>query len=143
MCAVSALNPMKFRGFGPSDPLLLDRLCSDKEKKRTHMKYLDDSGVNRCPSSDLDMPLHLRSHELNDIVTPFMGLNQLYKLSADAVSQEIGMSAQVYGSLRLKNILKSQETMKSYQGPLLLSQQRLKNKKKRSRDSADKEWKNY
>ena len=33
MCAVSALNPQRFRGFGPSDPALLQELMNSRLKK--------------------------------------------------------------------------------------------------------------
>ena len=157
MCAVSALHPQRFRGFGPSSPQLLDQLCADKERTRFNIKQPQPTAaganavqVTAAQSGDtwdrncrnvIHMPLYLHSHEKTGNIDCFADLDRLYELSADTVAPEIGMSAQVYGSSRLKNILKTQKEMNSYQqGPMMLSQ-RFKNKRKRVSGLADDdEW---
>jgi hypothetical protein len=118
MCAVIALNPQKFRGFGPSDPKLLDQLSGAKFASRLHKK----EGISKEELPNfIDTPLHNMSS--------FSELDRLYSLSANAVYQEFAMSAQIYGLSRLRNILGAQKLQdKEYQGPLMLSQRHKKQK---------------
>lgn len=126
MCAVSALNPQRFRGFGPCDPHLLDLL------KQQQLQQHEEGGCESSsiiPPNFIDTPLHS--------LTSFSEIDSLYLLSAEAVRQEVDMSAQIYGSSRLRCILKTQQVqMQEYQGPLILSQRGLKaNSSKRKLES--------
>jgi hypothetical protein len=131
MCAVSALNPKRFRGFGPSDPGLLDQLWRTRFLAKGSV-----AGRGRsCEGCDdntgfADSPF--------PSISSFGKLDSLYLVSADTVVPETGMSAQMYGSSRLHTILKTQKMMKKYQGPLILSQ-RLKKKRKVFHEE-DEDW---
>jgi hypothetical protein len=133
MCAVSALNPQRFRGFGPSDPLLLDQLIVFKSCTRFQMQPSTEEDetvhtVGNNSSSVADFPLYSGN------LAPFTGLDRLYELSADSVLQETGMSAQVYGLSRLRSILKIEHNGK-HQGPLMLSKRYKNISGKRKRGS--------
>lgn len=120
MCATSALNPRRFRGYGPADPSLLDQLFV--RKNWTQSCFNDDANNNEHPPSFVDFPLCSTS--------AFSDLERLYKLSSLSVSQEFSMSAQIYGSSRLQDILKTQENMRQYQGPQLLGRRHNLRKRK-------------
>lgn len=148
MCAVSALNPQRFRGFGPSCPQLLDKLCADKSKMRfktmkhphsptacagakTALTTVAHSSGDRRDTrhvspgvgvTETPLYLHTSQESMGSIsLSSFSGLNRLYKLSADAVAPQVCMSAQIYGLSRLQTILKTQ-----------MPSQRLKKKRKRT-----------
>ena len=125
MCAVYALSPKRFRGFGPSEPSLLDDLHSMKGLTRVNMNRQDDNLLENTPTF-IDSPLHGLSS--------FSHLNNLYQLSAESVSHEMNMSAQIYGISRLQCIVKTQQNMQKFLGPLLISKGPHKRKRKRSSD---------
>lgn len=92
MCAIAALKPRRFRGYGPSDPLLLVQLQGE-----TH-------ATGTTTPSFMDAPLHTLSS--------FRVLNGLYGLSADCAAQETDMSAQMYGTSRVQDILRTTKKRK-------------------------------
>jgi hypothetical protein len=130
MCAVSALNPQRFRGFGPSDPVIIDQIFSLKNV--THSKVssrpLADTSGDGDSSNELSCVVGDASTACD--ISSFSELGGKYKLTADSVCQDAAMSAQVYGYSRLEDILKTEKSLKKYQCPLILSQ-RLKQKKRK------------
>lgn len=123
MCAVSALNLQRFRGFGPSDPQVLDMLSASKLSTR-----LNEGDAENIQPRELSIFINTPLHSMS----AFSRLDCLYALSTQAVSQEVNMSSQLYGLSRLRNILKTQKVQNSkYQGPLILSQRLQKTQKRK------------
>lgn len=138
MCAISGLNPQRFRGFGPSDPRLYTYLQESRFRTRQNKHQSDETIVTASrelaakygSESYLNAPCRSISDPL------FASLQKYYDTTATSVRHEVSMSAQMAGRIRLAEILNTQRERKRYSGP---SQQGGKQRKRKKRGDED-EW---
>lgn len=132
MCAISALSPQRFRGFGPGEP---DKVYSVLIATRNDtLLSVASHGIKPVPSPDsseypvlakgealsfaasvvnevaADKSKDLYGHPsfLGERIPPlaqFSGLKSLYTAKADYTKAEINIPAALYGADRLKAIL--------------------------------------
>lgn len=111
MCAISALNPQRFRGYGPSDPRLYQSLL----ESRFYTRFRHSTTT---PASDVTNILTEHHTELQELygsptylnvniplIKDMNSLDEYYRLSAASVQHEINMSSSRYGQCRLKELL--------------------------------------
>ena len=144
MCAISALSPQRFRGFGPGDPdkvytVLLatrhDTLMSVAshglralpfDNLSTEIKDGSTFNYSRSKSNEVSVDkskdVYGNPYFLNESVFPlskFDGLNALYSSTISYVKCEISMPASVYGASRLRALTaeKRSEKRNRYREP--------------------------
>ena len=99
MCAVSALNPQKFRGFGPSDPKILEDLITYRYATQKGM-FAGAKKLGVDPSSSSSFlavnlpPLECYSH-----------VKEFYDAKGNSVRGEVHVPPQIYGLHRLQTLL--------------------------------------
>ena len=105
MCAVSALNPQRFRGFGPSDPQILEDLITyryaTQEGLLAGAKVL---GVDPSSSSSflaVDLPP----------LETFSYLKDFYDAKGNSVRGEVHAPPQTYGLHRLQTLLQEKNML--------------------------------
>ena len=156
MCAVSALSPQRFRGYGPGDP---DKAYTVLLATRHDtLMGVASNGIRPIPSAisetlkgeilnysssaanetvvDKEKDTHGSPSFLNERIPPlaqFSGLRTLYNARADYVKAEVNIPASLYGADRLKTLLaekrSSNRTKNRYLEPAGI--RHAKNKKKR------------
>ena len=122
MCAISGLNPQRFRGFGPSDPRLYTFLQESRFLTR-HNKHMSAETIMNN-SQDLikrfGSETYLNAPVRNVDDTHFTAMRQYYDATALSVYHEVHMSAQIEGRTRLADILDTQKKSKRYSGPSIM-----------------------
>lgn len=129
MCAVSALNVQRFRGFGPSEPKLYELLKKIQHSTATSHD-LTKGVAKRTASGQYGSSSYINSeiHALKD----FNMLNDYYSATASVVESEYNPSPQIYGQIRLQELLTSKkETTRSYHH--LKSESKTKSRKMKKR----------
>jgi hypothetical protein len=110
MCAISALNPQRFRGYGPSDPRLYQALSAMRFDTRTRRVSSDVvNGILGESQQELQRQFGPSTY-LNVPLVPMKDLSSLeeyYNMSALSVQHEVSMSSNRYGQARLKELLLS------------------------------------
>ena len=99
MCAVSALNPQRFRGFGPSDPQILDDLMK--------YRYATQKGVS-AGAKKLGVDPSSSSSFLAVTLPPlenYKHIREFYEAKGDSVRGEVHVPPRIYGLHRLKSLL--------------------------------------
>ena len=144
MCAISGLNPQRFRGYGPSDPRLYSFLQESRFATR-HNKHLSAEAVLNG-AQDLvkrfgsETYLNAPVRSIDD-TRAFAAMKAYYEASASSVYHEVHMSAQIQGRTRLAEILNTQKRSKRYSGPSIMGggggKRRRRNKKKQGDED---EW---
>jgi hypothetical protein len=157
MCAISALNPQRFRGFGPSDPRLYQSLL----ETRFHTKYRHSSSPpphSETPADGLALSTH--QSELQALYGPSTYLNvslpslkamssleEYYQMSSASVQHEINMSSIRYGQSRIKELLVNKGFKVKGKYKRMISNQAVVIKRRRgssrrkARSDDDEEWK--
>jgi hypothetical protein len=137
MCAISGLNPQRFRGFGPSDPRLYAFLQESRFRTRLNKNQSQESIL--AASQDMiakygsESYLNAPCRAITDSL--FTSLQKYYDTTAMSVRHEVNMSAQMEGRVRLADILNTQRQSKHYIGPT----QQGGSRKRRKRKDED-EW---
>ena len=103
MCAISALNPQRFRGYGPSEPKILNLLLQTRYAIRT----------NRLASTPLAgvssvFPPNVFGENILPVKS-FDHIHQYYHTQANIINQEVYHLANQYGDIRLVELLKERE----------------------------------
>lgn len=151
MCAISALNPQRFRGFGPSDPRLYQSLM----ESRFYTRFRHST----TPTSDVTTILTGHHSELQELygsptylnvnypsIKDMNTLDEYYRLSAASVQHEINMSSTRYGQSRLKELLVNKGFKVKGKYKRMISNQavvikrRRGNSKKKVEKEDDEEW---
>lgn len=129
MCAISALNPQRFRGFGPADPRLYSTLASIRYSTRRG----DVTPSAPAIASYLDVPVP-SSTAVNDAI------QQLSEARASSVLSESNLAPLSYGKRRLDELLAtSRFTNNRYRGLQPERKQRIRKRKSDEEDDVD--WK--
>ena len=130
MCAISALSPQRFRGYGPGDP---DKVYSVLIATRNDtLMSVASQGIRPVPSVSKEEVtvkgelLNYAANVVNQTVTEkskdtfghpsflnervpslhqFSGIRSLYNASADYAKAEANLPAALYGASRLKLLL--------------------------------------
>jgi hypothetical protein len=115
MCAISALNPQRFRGFGPSDP----RLYRSLHESRFYTRFRHSTPSTETTTATSEVT-NLSSHQqelqdlygsstyLNVSLPSLKGMSSLddyYQMSSASVQHEINMSSTRYAQSRVKELL--------------------------------------
>jgi hypothetical protein len=152
MCAISALNPQRFRGFGPSDP----RLYRSLQESRFYTKFRHSS-----PESSETSSLSSHQQELQDLygsatylnvpiplLKGMSSLDDYYQMSAASVQHEINMSSTRYAQSRVKELLVNKgfkvkgkyKRMISHQAVVIKRRRGTTTKRRGQKDDDDEEW---
>lgn len=162
MCAISALSPQRFRGYGPGDP---DKVYTVLIATRHDtLMSVASQGIRPIPSSTLEpnkgeelryasnsandaildkvKDIHGYPSMLNERVPPlsqFSGLKALYSASADYVKCEVAVPASLYGAERLKVLIAEKRNSKRSKSRYLepAGIRHVKKKIKRNADDGD------
>ena len=98
MCAISALNPQRFRGFGPSDPTIVEDLMiyrySTRHGMQAAMKKMDEKLISSSFLAVELPPLSSVTH-----------LRDYYEAKANSSRGEIDIPTQIYGLHRLHSLM--------------------------------------
>lgn len=134
MCSISALNPQRFRGFGPSDPKLepiLRRMANCTRFKDTSSSTTSNLTVDTVGGV-------VKPPTLSDFKT----IEVFYQSKVNRVSRELGIDAEDYGNARLKLLLETKlETLKkSHASEFRLAGQRSKKKQRKEEKEDERAW---
>lgn len=153
MCAISALNPQRFRGFGPSDP----RLYRSLYESRFYTRFRHSSPTENSETSSLST----HQQELQDLYgsstylnVPFPQLKEMsslddyYQMSSASVQHEINMSSTRYAQSRVKELLVNKgfkvkgkyKRMISHQAVVIKRRKGTKRSGQKKEEEEDEEW---
>ena len=109
MCAISALNPQRFRGYGPSEPSIYAALVD------ISLKTKDTVSSNKSTSTAASKNVDNDSKKVNSYLSfvdkqvpsleQYEKLRDLYDSKTMAVSNELCFLAEPYGEDRLSSLL--------------------------------------
>eukprot|EP01041_Mallomonas_annulata_P012193 gene12193-25611_t len=103
MCAISALNPQRFRGFGPSDPLLYQQLKDEALLTKTKDSHTSSSSS----AATLGTPSFCTATIPS--LSSYSPLEQLYSYKTMNIMNEIYIDMEEYGNKRLQLLLAAKE----------------------------------
>lgn len=108
MCAVSALYPRKFRGFGPCEAKLFRLLQSMKYSTRDGVREVKEGrGEGGTGGIDLAESMQRRLGRQSDEVR---AIRALYEAQSLCISHELPASAELYGMCRLYELGRPERT---------------------------------
>lgn len=128
MCAISALNPQRFRGFGPSDPRLYNALYESRNYTRfSHSSSSTNETTDSTSSSSLSYLNISNCPSIKELNI----LNDYYYMTSVSVAHEINMSSIRYGQCRLSELLINRGfKLKGKYKKMFINEKNLKNKRK-------------
>ena len=131
MCAVTALNPQRFRGFGPADPRLYPILLQQRNATR---RCEATPSTPAPPPSYLDVPLPAASNVMEAV-------QMMSEARAAAVSAESSLAPRAYGKRRLNELLASSRFIHNRYRGLQPERKQKALKRRKNVDEEDVDWK--